>query len=516
MLSGLIMQAAAVAMAGQPAPVAAPDDMAQQLEWAQDCQPHSGERDEVADWAIIDAREMTRADELRAALDKVSDGRRPVILWGEFPGADMRPLAPRLNGACFYQTNLAGSNWDGVRIARLQMERVSFREASAKGSIFAGLVTRGTSFAGADFSNADLSIMRFVSQYQGANFDGTSFRNARLRGARFYCDITVDVACYGTPDFTDADLTGADISGLGLWYPDRVAGALLDNTRVSPLSLPALGGAKIRDGVILTHFASVPYLDYDGPPAPTAKINAAEARSLIAATIREVEKREPANASFPCDKASTQVEAIICGPYDGHLRQLDLRLAAAWSEARGAGKADIAAQRAWLKQRNRCEDRVCIEDAYQTRIAQILGATGTGIVIAPDQTFEYSSDVLPLPRSMHEGQLYSRIVPVLKHTSRQSITLTGREDGTIAVDGDAIGANAHLCGLDVPDARFDAATGWWSATGPDGRLVPIFRIDGDRFIPRYSGNSDTPVEARDFISCGARAFFSEGVRLEVN
>ena len=76
------------------------------------------------------------------------------------------------------------------------------------------------------------------------------------------------------------------------------------------------------------------------------------------------------------------------------------------------------------------------------------------------------------------------------------------------------GANAHLCDLSVAEARFDPATGWWSARNAEGDLVPLFRVDGRRIMLRYSGNlGNTPEDALDFMSCGARAGFDEGIDL---
>jgi len=74
-------------------------------------------------------------------------------------------------------------------------------------------------------------------------------------------------------------------------------------------------------------------------------------------------------------------------------------------------------------------------------------------------------------------------------------------------------------GASAPSSALDArqiAPGWWSAHNEEtGALVPLFRVDGRRIVPRYTGNvGDTPEEAWDFISCGARAGFSIGIRLE--
>ncbi len=87
-------------------------------------------------------------------------------------------------------------------------------------------------------------------------------------------------------------------------------------------------------------------------------------------------------ASFDCKKASTAVEKLICA--DAQLSKLDEELAAAYRDAMGnAGQAEKAAlredQAAWLKSRNACKDRLCIEGAYRTTIATLTAsARGPG------------------------------------------------------------------------------------------------------------------------------------------
>jgi hypothetical protein len=167
-------------------------------------------------------------------------------------------------------------------------------------------------------------------------------------------------------------------------------------------------------------------------------------------------------------------------------------------------------QREWLAARDRCGDHECLRSVYQARIDTLFAKQERGPAIAPGTSVTYYSDVLPLPGAMRGSALYGRILPVLIEASWQSITLVGNADGSVAASGNALGANAHECSLEVAAARLDRATGWFSARAEGGQSVPLFRIWGDRLIMRYSGNAgDTPDEAQDFVSCGARAAFTE-------
>jgi uncharacterized protein len=75
-------------------------------------------------------------------------------------------------------------------------------------------------------------------------------------------------------------------------------------------------------------------------------------------------------ASFDCEKATSQVEKIICG--DEELSILDEALNVAYLKA--LKRADIqqqtvASQRQWLKkERNACRDAASLKNAYETRI----------------------------------------------------------------------------------------------------------------------------------------------------
>jgi uncharacterized protein YecT (DUF1311 family) len=289
-------------------------------------------------------------------------------------------------------------------------------------------------------------------------------------------------------------------------------GATLNNTTVSPRSLGSLGGARITGPLRLASYFTPTYPDPQYAPV-TATISAEEARTIIDGTLAA--SAEGDRPSFDCAKAAAPIEQTLCGEYESELRSLDRALAEAWAAARRAGKGDLAAQRRWLASRDTCEgDRTCLADLYQVRIAGLRGAIGPGIALAPGETVTYEDDIVPLPDAMRRGPLYERIVPVLSEASGQAITLTGNPDGSIAVEGSAVRANAHTCELGAPVTRFDSKTGWWSAKSDAGVTVPLFRVEGRRIVLRYSGNSgNTPEEAGDFMSCGMRAFFDDGIDL---
>lgn len=471
-----------------------------------------------AHWAIIDAREITSPKVFADALKNAPAGKRRVVHGGYFKGADMRPLAPLLAGACLVETELEGTNWEGSAIANLRLVHIAFTGAKAARVRWPGLSTHGVNPQGSDFTGADLSGMRFVSARQGADFEGVSFRAANLKDASFACvDVYPSWCINAPPDFTGADLTGTDLSSLGVWE-EGIAGARIDGTIVAPDSLGALAMARIEGPVLLANTYTSPYEDDpdDGFPPPVTTVvtlTADEARTLIAATrsVTEAEDRP----SFDCAKAAAPIEKTICGEYETELRSLDRALAEVWGKVRAGGKGDLAAQRRWLASRGQCDgDRTCLADLYEARIAVLRGQLGTGIALRPGESVTYEDDTLPLPDAMRKGELYERILPVLSEASGQGITLTGNPDGSIAAEGSAVRANAHTCELGAPVTRFDPKTGWWSARTDAGVTVPLFRVEGRRIILRYSGNfGNTPEEAGEFVTCGMRAYFDDGIDL---
>ncbi|MFZ5724058.1 MAG: lysozyme inhibitor LprI family protein [Pseudomonadota bacterium] len=84
---------------------------------------------------------------------------------------------------------------------------------------------------------------------------------------------------------------------------------------------------------------------------------------------------DPATAaSFPCGRATTPVEKIVCG--DPELSMLDEHLGRYYSAARAAVQAAdsclVADQKQWLRtQRNVCRDAACLRQVYLQRLAEL-------------------------------------------------------------------------------------------------------------------------------------------------
>ncbi|MEW5993459.1 MAG: lysozyme inhibitor LprI family protein [Candidatus Zixiibacteriota bacterium] len=89
-------------------------------------------------------------------------------------------------------------------------------------------------------------------------------------------------------------------------------------------------------------------------------------------------------ASFDCSKAKTAVERQICA--DAGLSLADETLDAIYRNKLNKTEdsdALIAAQRAWLKERNRCEDEACIQSAYEKRIEALTGGPRPQHILYP-------------------------------------------------------------------------------------------------------------------------------------
>jgi uncharacterized protein YecT (DUF1311 family) len=103
------------------------------------------------------------------------------------------------------------------------------------------------------------------------------------------------------------------------------------------------------------------------PPAVAPSRTEPESQPPVAST-------EPILPSFPCVKAETRVELLICGSAD--LASLDRRMAKAYSVARGTLPneefAELrAAQKRWLRSRDACTDQACVSKRYRERLAEV-------------------------------------------------------------------------------------------------------------------------------------------------
>jgi hypothetical protein len=120
-------------------------------------------------------------------------------------------------------------------------------------------------------------------------------------------------------------------------------------------------------------------------------------------------------------------------------------------------------------------------------------------------------------------------VPAIVGAASSKVAIRVNPDGTIRAVGEAIGGNAHMCGLSGEGLRFDRATGWFSGPwspifdGPPDRNAPpmrVLRFEDERAEVFRNGQQPwerDPVESRysDYARCGARAGFENMIRVPV-
>lgn len=74
-------------------------------------------------------------------------------------------------------------------------------------------------------------------------------------------------------------------------------------------------------------------------------------------------------ASFDCTKATTNVEKIICE--NEELSQLDIELSEVFKAFYFSKNEIKNAQKAWIKDRDKCQDKECTESMYQNKIQEL-------------------------------------------------------------------------------------------------------------------------------------------------
>ena len=99
------------------------------------------------------------------------------------------------------------------------------------------------------------------------------------------------------------------------------------------------------------------------------------------------------SASFPCAKATTDVEKQICA--DPLLNKLDEALAVNYkgmlsADFGGSPKALKAEQRKWVASRNQCKTNQCLVSLYRKRLDETCGY---GVVSGMHPECTLSSDV---------------------------------------------------------------------------------------------------------------------------
>ena len=445
---------------------------------------------------------------------------KPILISGaDLRGWDMRSPGHALPNLCFVRSNLSGSRWDEVDLSgsafvRSDLAGAQFDSAILRKVLFRDSRLTGTAMTGADLAEGSLDGGWFadLSDVAGAedaasSLEGWNLQDADLTGFRFECGIEVYSGCPldRSVDFTEARLRGADFAGFPGWGSFAVRGAEIDGTRIAPDQLRYFAEARQTGPVVLSGGDRQLALDTN------------EAGALIAG-YREAE-RHGSTPAFACVQAATPVEKLVCSDagLDASLPQRDRQLAAAFAAARNARPATVAEQRAWLRSRNRCQTIECLAESYDQRLAVLLGQAGTPVSLEPGKPVLFvETNVVPRMGS-DQAALLARITPVLVAAADQWIVVTRRPDGTLDAVGQSIGANAHICSLDASGLRLDRKTGWFSLFDAAGKATPAIRLVGDRIEVFANGRLDYQAwPDADFVSCGARASFADGVRIEAD
>lgn len=175
--------------------------------------------------------------------------------------------------------------------------------------------------------------------------------------------------------------------------------------------------------------------------------------------------------TFDCAAATTTVEKLICS--DTRLGRLDVELLKVYrlQMASSADPAELkASQKAWIKQRNRCQDVQCVTGYYERRIAELTKSSSppetsapveqaeNGEVAATDQIQQSRSAEVCLSWSTPPEQAVKACTDALKtrqnypsylaHRSQAHLALNSLEqaiaDATLAIEGDAKLALAYF------------------------------------------------------------------------
>jgi uncharacterized protein YjbI with pentapeptide repeats len=361
-----------------------------------------------------------------------------------------------------------------------------------------GLITvRGGDFAGADFRGARLHNICFLdtnlsgSDWRGARAEGAGFVRANLAGANLV-EARLDRVLIRNADMSNvhgerASLTGGRLDGG--WFDGK-----LDDFRLDDADLT---GFRFECGISLD----------DGCPVYTAEGEF----SLRGATLRG------ANLFFWATIDGATIDRTEVPP-----RQLrDLR------NARLTGTILVHGDEANVE--------ITPED-YRTLLPHLLDPERPQVETPerpsapprwaqPGTTALFVNAPLIFDDAFRESDLYRRLVPALIAASDMRVIVTVRPDGSIDVDGEAVGANAHMCSLGGEGLRFDPATGYYSGpyeARPDdppgwrGRQAPVLMLAGERAEVYGNGRlfgAESEYPVGDYASCGARASFDTMVRV---
>lgn len=401
----------------------------------------------------------------QAALGPLYDGTEEAALPGQVDGATLR---------------------DARALIALRVER---RDA---------LITiKGGDFSGADFHGARLHNICFLdtnlsgSNWQGAEARGIGFVRANLGGANLR-EAHLDRTLIRNADMSNVHGERAILAGGRLdggWFDGK-----LDDFRLDGADLT---GFRFECGITLD----------DGCPVYTAggefSLRGANLRGANLFYWATIEGAVIDRTEVPPEQLRALRTARLAGPILVHGYETNVAIT---------------------------------PDEYRTLLPHLLDPersrpetpqrpAGPPAWARPGATALFVNAPLIFDDAFRETALYRRLVPALIAASEMHVVVRVRPDGGIDADGEAVGANAHMCSLGGEGLRFDPATGYYSGPyepQPDdppgwrGRPAPVLMLHGERAEVYGQGRAsreDSEYPVGDYASCGARAGFDTMVRV---
>ncbi|WP_164117861.1 hypothetical protein [Sphingorhabdus sp. Alg239-R122] len=465
--------------------------------------------------ALLDMTDAVDGSQFSSPTDiaKLSVERAPgvtLVKGGDFSGWDFRDVS--FSNICFVEVKLKETNWQdggysGIGFIKSDLSGAQMQRAQMPGIMFRNATVSDVDAAGANWSNGYFDGGWFDSKWEGVTLD-----RADMSGFVMECGITVPDGC---PVFfgDDGPVSAKGTNFTNAHYPraDAFDGAVLDNTLIDIGALADFRSADITGKIQIAEGGDAPDISRD------------EFRTLLADHDNYVART--GGPSFDCKKAVTRVEQEICGEYADELRTKDRQLAVLYREARQRGLNVVDGQKKWLRIRNTCGDqgndypRDCLISSYDTQIGALLGMLGETSFLARGEKTLFVNDVLPLSSEMRTSPLFERLTDVFDNTAYSRVVIERTGDGSYAINGMAIGANAHMCHIGASGLTLDTNSGWYVLPAHTAeKPAPIFRIIADKVEVFADGRLDYEryAEVANHMGCGARASFSDMRRLNVS
>ena len=454
----------------------------------------------------IDGATISSPALLKAALANAG-GKTPLVNGGDFSGWDFAKLDFSVANTCFYTSKMKASRWDGGTYDGLGLIDADLEGASFVGAQMDHVLLRQSNLLNVSMAGARLRKGLFDGGWSGSA-ENLNLTGADMRGFVFACGITIGDSCTYDRDgmtFAQADLTDADISTFSLWNDGAYRGTKLANTRIAPSQIGEVQGAEIA--------------------APVLLVGGDDSVSLTAEELSELQRQYEFNQfalkepSFPCAKATTKVEKLICGEYMDEVRRSDRHMAALYAMIRTKNPGVARSQSKWLASRNACGEHDCLRQRYEARITELQAMLDEPEILKPGEAALFIGQPIDFPAEFHGSELFRKITPAFVTASMSETLLIREMDGSYRIGGEAIGGNAHLCSVGGEKLQYDAKSGWFtgpSDESPTGRAA-VFRWFDDRIEFPGNGHPDEEFPGSDaYASCGMRAMLSPMTRIAVS